>query len=190
MCRLVIWMTVVFFKKDPAIATPASSIASSPTKLSRSPPLAPSAQAHAPHRSRRPRCSRCFQRGVLPRVARDGLPRVGTTCKKASLSEPPPHLCHSSPISRPLAPHMGVPWDRVGGGGSLRAQGKGGSLGYRLAGGVEGWHGRLAEAWPGLKRLEGVWHRALGIDLVFQPPKAPLLRPSPLSSVHPPRSFP
>ena len=34
-----------------------------------------------PHRSRLPRCSRCFHRRVLPRVARDG--HVGAACKKA-----------------------------------------------------------------------------------------------------------
>eukprot|EP00964_Phaeocystis_antarctica_P075253 scaffold46400_cov51-Phaeocystis_antarctica.AAC.4 len=56
-----------------------------------------------PHRSRRPRFSRCFQRPVRPRVARD----VRTACKKGP-SEPS-HLCNISHLYC-TAPHPTVPW--------------------------------------------------------------------------------
>ena len=58
-----------------------------------------------PHRSRRPRFARCFQRPVLPRVARD----VGTACKKGPwLGLEPSHLCISPVLHGGPSPHSAL----------------------------------------------------------------------------------
>ena len=83
----------------PACSPPISRSRHSPTHSSPQVPSHPLSYALAApqntnavqHRSRRPRFSRCFQRPVLPCVARD----VGTACKKGP-SEPS-HLYNISP---------------------------------------------------------------------------------------------
>ena len=90
----------------PPLAGLARPAASSPPPHPLSRPLS-HALAHTqdtndlPHRSRRPRRSRCFQRRVLPRVARD----VGTACKKAPSKLPAQQLAS---VSRPRAPQSAL----------------------------------------------------------------------------------
>eukprot|EP00964_Phaeocystis_antarctica_P148881 scaffold115849_cov56-Phaeocystis_antarctica.AAC.3 len=58
-----------------------------------------------PHRSRLPRCSRCFQLRVLPRVASDGLFHVAQHAKRARTSV---QLAYTA---RPLAgPSVPLGW--------------------------------------------------------------------------------
>ena len=100
----------------PPLAGLARPAASSPHHCTTSPHLTPLSRplSHAladtqdtndlPHRSRRPRRSRCFRPRRLPRVARD----MGTACKKA-----PSKLYNSSSLYRGPSPHR-VPWARRG----------------------------------------------------------------------------
>ena len=87
-----------------------------PSHLNATPPaqlyaLAMPQNTHdVPYRSRLPRCSRCFQLRVLPRVARDGLFRVAQHAKRALRTSVPwaglgsrTQRPHPPPTSQPSA---------------------------------------------------------------------------------------